>query len=421
METIILNRMYVGSYLDESENIGHEVINLFKDDNGSNYIYLNESGAIAKTYNDTVKAVLLVKYVEMGVFEVIAKAEGTEWEKGLQQVYYKEDDDEKDNENQNKYIEDNQITYGDVLLSDIYKNGYNEIRITFKADEVIEVKNPVFLIYDESKKDKYENSYFLHEKNFATTSLRIYYTDKDQPKDYQELKDLIDSDLWCDENTTKKIKEIDEFYSYDSHEGFLSVIKKEDDELVMSNLFSYIFNAEKNVFRDFVIKVLGIDDFDREYTIFREKDNIDLLIETEDIETKKSVIIIENKIKSKINGERLNSNGEVESQLSKYVNYAKKEYKELYDKDKVEFFIFAPDYNQIDLNNYKYGDKYTPVRYSQIYDFYFKNAGRMLNVEYFKEFLDVISIHTMSTDNTNYEKMKKKFIKNIKNRQALRK
>ena len=155
METIILNRMYVGSYLDESENIGHEVINLFKDDNGSNYIYLNESGAIAKTYNDTVKAVLLVKYVEMGVFEVIAKAEGTEWEKGLQQVYYKEDDDEKDNENQNKYIEDNQITYGDVLLSDIYKNGYNEIRITFKADEVIEVKTPVFLIYDESKKDKY--------------------------------------------------------------------------------------------------------------------------------------------------------------------------------------------------------------------------------------------------------------------------
>ena len=91
METIILNRMYVGSYLDESENIGHEVINLFKDDNGSNYIYLNESGAIAKTYNDTVKAVLLVKYVEMGVFEVIAKAEGTEWEKGLQQVYYKND------------------------------------------------------------------------------------------------------------------------------------------------------------------------------------------------------------------------------------------------------------------------------------------------------------------------------------------
>lgn len=41
MNTIILNRMYAGSYLDEDENIGHEVINLFRDDNGSNYIYIN--------------------------------------------------------------------------------------------------------------------------------------------------------------------------------------------------------------------------------------------------------------------------------------------------------------------------------------------------------------------------------------------
>ena len=418
MDTIILNRMYAGSYLDESENIGHEVINLFKDDNGSNYIYINPSGAIDKKYNDSVKAVLLVKHVEMGVLEVIAKAKGTEWEKGIQQVHYKS---EEEDENQNKYIEDNEITYGDVLLSNIYKNGKNEILITFKADEVLEVKKPVFLITDESKLDNYENPYFLNEKNFATTSLRMYYTDEDHPKDFQVLKDLIDSDIWCDENTTKRIKEIDEFYSYESHEGFLSVIKKEDDELVMSNLFSYIFNQEKNVFRDFVDEVLGIADFNRDYTIFREKDNVDLLIETDNKETENSVIIIENKIKSKINGEKLNSEGEMESQLSKYVNYAKKEYEDLYDKGKVKFFIFAPDYNQIDLNKYKYGDKYTPIEYSKIYKFYCKNAGKMLDVEYFKEFLYALKMHKDSIDNTNYEKMKNKFIKNIKNIHVIKK
>ena len=33
--------MYVGSYLEE--NIGHEVINLFRDDHGNNYIYVNIS------------------------------------------------------------------------------------------------------------------------------------------------------------------------------------------------------------------------------------------------------------------------------------------------------------------------------------------------------------------------------------------
>ena len=39
MNTIILNRMYAGSYLDE--NIGHEVINLFKDNVSSTGTYNN--------------------------------------------------------------------------------------------------------------------------------------------------------------------------------------------------------------------------------------------------------------------------------------------------------------------------------------------------------------------------------------------
>jgi hypothetical protein len=30
---ILVNRMYIGSYLDKSQNIGHEIINLLKPDN----------------------------------------------------------------------------------------------------------------------------------------------------------------------------------------------------------------------------------------------------------------------------------------------------------------------------------------------------------------------------------------------------
>ena len=43
---IIINKMYVGDYLSEGDNIGHEIINLYKADNGKNYIYLNSQGAI---------------------------------------------------------------------------------------------------------------------------------------------------------------------------------------------------------------------------------------------------------------------------------------------------------------------------------------------------------------------------------------
>ena len=388
--------MYAGSYLDESENIGHEVINLFKDDNGSNYIYLNPSGAINKEYRDSVEAILLVKHVEKGVLEVIAKAEG------LHPANYKV---EGKFTNQNEYIEDNKIRYGDVLLSDIYKNGHKEILITFKADDLRTVNKPVFLIEDETKLYKYENRYFLPEKHFSTQSLRMYYPKNKFPQDYKVFQGLLKDPIWNSEDESTAKINLDEIHTYDPQEGFLSVIKKEDDELVMSNLFSYIFNQEKSVFSDFVKQVLDIGDFEGNYTITREKHNIDLLIENDEY-----IIIIENKIKSKINGEKPKSGDKIESQLSKYAEYAEEEYS---DK-KLEFFIFAPDYNKIDLNKYKDGDKYTPIEYSKIYCFYFENAGRMLDVEYFKEYLCALKMHKESTDNTNYEKMKRKFIKNIK-------
>ncbi|MEJ2782581.1 hypothetical protein [Methanobrevibacter smithii] len=398
MNTIILNRMYAGSYLDEDENIGHEVINLFRDDNGSNYIYINPYGDINAKSNDSVEAILLVKHVEKGVLEVVAKAED------LQQVYYKKNNFDEEIKDQIEYIKEHHITYGNVLLSDIYQKGNTELLITFKTNKLRTVKKPVFLIEDESKRYKYENHYFLPEKHFSTQSLKMYYFENEFPQDYDVFRKLLnDSTMWNKENTTRKI-DLDEIYTYESHEGFLSVIKKEDDELVISNLFSYIFNHKKDVFRDFVKEVLGINDFKINYNIAREKDNIDLLIENED-----SVIIIENKIKSKINGVKSESSGKIESQLSKYVEKAYEEY----GHKKLNFYIFAPDYNQINLDIYECGDEYKIINYSKIYDFYFKNAGRMLNIKYFKEFLDAIYIHAMTTDNTNFEKMKKQFIGNI--------
>ena len=183
MDTIILNRMYAGSYLDEDENIGHEVINLFKDDNGSNYIYINKDGTINKEANDNVKAILLVKHVEKGVLEVVAKAEN------LKQIYYK---NEEAINIQNEYIKKHKITYGDVLLSDIYKNGYDEPIITFKADKLRTAKKPVFLINDENKQYKYKNSYIKTKKNFSTQSLKMYYPKNKYPQDYKVLKNLID-------------------------------------------------------------------------------------------------------------------------------------------------------------------------------------------------------------------------------------
>ena len=48
---IIINRMYAGGYLTEGENIGHEIINLIKDDNLENLFLTsnNKSNVFSKT------------------------------------------------------------------------------------------------------------------------------------------------------------------------------------------------------------------------------------------------------------------------------------------------------------------------------------------------------------------------------------
>ena len=64
-KAIVLNRMYVGDYLDS--NLGHEVINLFKADNNQHYIYLNATGNFAKEHQGEMGYMLFVKYYNKGL------------------------------------------------------------------------------------------------------------------------------------------------------------------------------------------------------------------------------------------------------------------------------------------------------------------------------------------------------------------
>lgn len=52
-EAIVLNRMFTGDYLED--NIGHEVINLFKSDNGKFYLYLNALGSFHSDWKGRIK------------------------------------------------------------------------------------------------------------------------------------------------------------------------------------------------------------------------------------------------------------------------------------------------------------------------------------------------------------------------------
>ena len=56
--------MYSGNYL-ETGNLGHEVINLFKSDNGNHYIYSMSAGDYdTKSHDNSIKKVILVRNVD---------------------------------------------------------------------------------------------------------------------------------------------------------------------------------------------------------------------------------------------------------------------------------------------------------------------------------------------------------------------
>ena len=58
----LINQLFAGAYLQEGTNIGHEVINLFRDDNDENYLYITPMG--------NVKGHNVDKLIFLKIFEV---------------------------------------------------------------------------------------------------------------------------------------------------------------------------------------------------------------------------------------------------------------------------------------------------------------------------------------------------------------
>ena len=406
-EEILLNIMFTGKYLeDENANIGHEIINLFKSDNGNNYIYVLPYGSMNRKHNNKIKSILLVKRCSAKIFEIIAKATDLE-----QLAYIRKNlnDDEKifQHKEQIKYLDEHNITYGGLKPYKIFrKNIGNEkaIYATFKANCLVKPIKPIYITTDKSNVDCI---YMEDIKHFPSQSPKMYI--EKGLRSFDILQEIIDDNSnWEKKNTTPTVQEISNEISASSNTyNFIDIIRKEDDELVFSNLFKYIFDANPSAFCKFAKDVLDINNYDNTFITLREKANIDLLLIS-----KKNIIVIENKIKSNINGicDRHNLGSElVQSQLEDYHAFVEKEYS---DKDRY-YFIFAPNYNHIKLENYKCGKYYKLIEFSKIAIFFEKNRILYEKVAYFNEFLHSLQKHTKSVDNSHEEIMYKRFVNAI--------
>ncbi len=406
---IIINKMYVGAYLSEGDNIGHEIINLYKADDGKNYIYLNSQGTIELSHGENRITVLLVRKFASKTYKVLAKAEGV--------TILDFADSKLSREERYKGQVALGLTYGGISLVDLFnENSYHgslqeekNAYTTFVADKVIKPKNQIYITDDSSISGG--NTFFIRtNKGFGKQTLREFYNENDKPDSFADLNQIIENrELWEDANTTQAISELSDLQK-DPYFNFLKIIRQEDNELAFSNMFAHFFNINREAFTRFASDVLHIE-IQTDFSIEREKKNIDLLISDEN-----NAIVIENKIKSSINGidDRHDIySDQVQSQLKKYYQFVTSD--DEYRKKTASCFIFSPNYNRIELSKFSCGEKYTIVYYREICNFFVENKSLFDEVPYFDDFINAMYKHTKDYDNDLEEEMQRRFQNTICN------
>ena len=232
-----------------------------------------------------------------------------------------------------------------------------------------------------------------------------YFTSANK-EDFRTLCALIDDDtIWQNEDTAPFVN--NRTPNPDRY-TFLTLCHKEYDELSYSNMLAYYFENNPAILQDFVNKILGLP-FKAPFSVKREYKHTDILIENAD----GAAIILENKIKSGING--LSEDGR--NQLDKYVEEISRQY----GLENTYGFVLCPNYNIIKISNYKNAanqhliaryytkSKENVIPYIKLFDF-FDIYKENVNDKYYEDFLKALKLHSSKSDTTLRDIMLERFL-----------
>lgn len=392
-KSILINRMYVGEYLDTY--IGHEFINTYRSDNGNHYIYVNAYGLINKAHKNSIDTVLLVRGINANVFEVLGYASGLELYLSntafdLRHESLSKAEKEREYEAQIQRIRDEKIKYGNLYLDQLFDGQPNTTYITYRTNDYHSIRKGKVLRITDERNCEDNDTIYIPGINFAKTSLHMYVDSDNKNDAFEAISSLLaNSEYWEDSDTTEPVRWKGVEPNFECN--ILDVIRKREDELAFSNWLAFYLEEYRDIMISFASDVLGISALSEKYKVHREHENIDIYIDADS-----HLIVIENKIKSKINGvqgKRHDLTGEyVQSQLSKYYDYADKERRDR----PLKCYIFLPDYNYCDegLEKFVAHEEYTVIRYSTIYDFFLKYNTDHPGIPYMDDFVKALKRHT---------------------------
>ena len=376
---IILNHMFTGNYLED--NIGHEIINLFSDDKGEQYIYLCRDGKFNRD-DMYVEHVVQVRRPDKsaGTLEVINIASNLE------------KCDPKENP-----------MYGGVNIQDIFKHNtqQQESCVTFRAGLMRKPCDHMYIWKSKEAKREFKGDVVAGEvlNNYnPSRQLREYIweeldesgkTVKDS--NYYRLKCMIEG-----ANSTEVVSLPQVDLSCNVVTSAAEIYGIENLELPYSNAFRYFINKYPDMF----LALYKCIEDEKVIKVYREWKNIDLIVNCQ-----KSLFVIENKIFSDLNGEDGNQLSDYHSKIEQEIRNEKSVF---YGKQPI-YVLLVPDHNNIvlkgeDKKNWKI------VRYSEVHTFLINQRVYNEDAE-LKDFANSLYPHTQV--DFNFSVMQKRFVRAI--------
>ncbi|XMB67326.1 PD-(D/E)XK nuclease family protein [Mycoplasmatota bacterium zrk1] len=364
-KVIIMNKPFLGGWLDDKGNIGHEIIDFLSTDKGECYVYNNPYGVCPEDVwvqgsqmlrwekeKYIAKYMVLTSNTRGGNFDILYVIELREkLHRFRTKRSYDSPEFRQSQEGVRRIIRDRDIKYNGKYLDEIYVND-DSLYLTFSAKKVYKAEIPIFV----------EGMNYNYQRNKG-----YLYSDK-QKSDYQHIESLIersikDGSLETFNPRPVNTKQIGELHK---NSTFLDLIRLGDNEQVFTNIL-YSLLVHGDMIKRFCdnFKAGNYFSCDDDFDVFRESGVVDGRVDV-CAESENQRIIIENKIYSGLNGVKPADN---KTQLSTYFEWARKK------PQQPLCFIIIPDYRighlkrEIDNLDPDMRSVYTIIKYSEIAHF----------------------------------------------------